>query len=128
MLLIDQNLQNASFSKEGGFVLGLLFALNIVQPQELVPNILGLTSTAATALLAAYELTGSISGSVYSSSVPAGLVISQSPISGTTAPAGSDVSYVLSIGTADSRLLVKALTPGAFEGVSYSPGDEFDLP
>jgi hypothetical protein len=65
-----------------------------------VPDVVGLTQANAEAAIVA---SGLIVGAVttgYSDTVPAGEVISQDPIAGTSVPSGSAVDLVVSLGTA----------------------------
>lgn len=64
-----------------------------------VPNVVGLTLTAALAAVAAVALQTALQQS-YSSTVTSGQVISQNPVAGATLPAGGSVIVVLSAGVA----------------------------
>jgi len=64
-----------------------------------VPNVVGLTQTAALAAIAAAGLTAALQPS-YSSTVSSGTVISQNPTSGTSLPPGGDVIVAVSAGVA----------------------------
>jgi hypothetical protein len=63
-----------------------------------VPNLVGLDTTTATAVLAGYGLVLGTTSQVYSSTVTTGLIVSTSPIAGTNVAAGSAVNIVLSQG------------------------------
>lgn len=63
-----------------------------------VPNIVGMTETAAKTALTASGLSFESITEEYSSTVAAGVVISQSPQAGTTAADGSGVNFVISLG------------------------------
>ncbi len=63
-----------------------------------VPLIVGLTDTAARAAIAGATLTVGVVTSENSATVPAGQVISQSPVANTSVALNSAVSYVLSLG------------------------------
>ncbi len=65
--------------------------------QPIVPNLVGLTDTAAEAALSSMTLVGSAS-TVYHATVPLDEVISQGTPTGTTVPTGATVSYVVSLG------------------------------
>jgi hypothetical protein len=62
-----------------------------------VPNVVG-TAQAAQAAITASSLTVGTASSVYSSTVAAGNVISQAPAAGASAPQGSSVNLVISLG------------------------------
>ncbi|MEP0386429.1 MAG: BspA family leucine-rich repeat surface protein [Dokdonia sp.] len=65
----------------------------------IVPNVVSLSQTdAATTLTNEGLLTGILTG-VYSDTIPAGTVISQDPIAGTSVVFGSSVNLVVSLGT-----------------------------
>lgn len=69
------------------------------QPQYvLTPNVVGQTITQATAILGNVDLVLGTVGHAYSDSVPAGKIISQSPITGTQVLIGSSVNVVVSDG------------------------------
>jgi beta-lactam-binding protein with PASTA domain len=73
------------------------FVVSLGQPQ--IPDVIGLTEAAATSAITAIDnLTVNITTSQYSDTVPAGSVISQSPIAGTTVPIGTTVNIILSLG------------------------------
>lgn len=63
-----------------------------------VPNIVGLTQTQAESFLIAYGLVTGVVSAEYSLSIPAGILLSQFPFSGTEAGCGSGVNYTLSLG------------------------------
>ena len=104
-----------------------------------VPPVVGLTQSAATA---AVEAAGFVRGSVteaFSSTVAEGIVISQSPAAGTSATAGSSVSFVVSKGpetlvvpdvvgleqsAAEAALVAAGLTAGT---VTEAFSDSVDL-
>jgi beta-lactam-binding protein with PASTA domain len=64
----------------------------------LVPNVVGMTAADAAALLAGSDFTSS-STLANSTTVPIGIVISQSPNAGLSRPVGSNVALVVSAGT-----------------------------
>lgn len=71
-----------------------------------VPNVVGMTQTAATT---AFTAAGLVVGNVTtqsSSSVAAGLVISESPIAASSVPSGTAVDLVVSSGTATAQIFV----------------------
>ena len=67
------------------------------QPPK-VPNVLGLTQTAAQTAITAAGLTVGAVSQDYSAAVPAGLVISQNPAAGIEVATGSMVDFVVSLG------------------------------
>jgi hypothetical protein len=66
----------------------------------LVPNVVGETQSAAESLLASFGLVVGKVDDAYSSTVPAGRVISQDPAAGSTADVGSGVNLTISQGPA----------------------------
>jgi beta-lactam-binding protein with PASTA domain len=78
-------------------------AMNLVvssgRPPVAVPNVVGQTQAAATASLTGAGFTVSVTTAA-STTAAAGTVISQTPTGGSTAPAGSNVAIVVSLGTA----------------------------
>jgi beta-lactam-binding protein with PASTA domain len=70
-----------------------------IGPQpETVPNVVGMTQSAASVTLSQVYLNVGTVSQEYSSTVPAWLVISQSVEAGTTLPYGSYVNLVISLG------------------------------
>ena len=67
-------------------------------PQPVVPNVLGMTRSAAESAIAGAELAVGTVSEEYSPSVPAGRVAGQFPAAGTGVDAGTTVSLVLSKG------------------------------
>ena len=67
-------------------------------PQTTVPDVVGKTQADAAAAILAVQLTVGPVTSQYSTTVPAGRVISQTPAAGTTVNAGTAVSLVVSLG------------------------------
>ena len=65
-----------------------------------VPNLVGLTEIAAKAALAATDISFGEVTEEYSSTIAAGIVISQTPTSGTTVDGNTTVSFVVSKGAA----------------------------
>ena len=82
-------------------------AVNLVvssgPPQVAVPNVVGLTQTAATSAITGANLTLGTVTTASSTTVPAGSVISQTPTAGTQATQGSAVNLVVSSGSAAGR-------------------------
>ena len=66
-----------------------------------VPNVVGQTQAAATAAITGAGLVVGTVTQQSSATVPAGSVISQNPLSGTSVAAGSAVSLVVSTGPAN---------------------------
>jgi beta-lactam-binding protein with PASTA domain len=63
-----------------------------------VPDVSGLTQSAATTVITAASLAVGSVTTITSTSVPAGNVVSQSPAAGATVPHGSPISLVVSVG------------------------------
>jgi beta-lactam-binding protein with PASTA domain len=77
---------------------GVALVVSSGPPPVAVPNVVGLTQSAAgTALTAATLTTGAVTQAT-STTVPAGSVISQNPIAGTLVPPGTGVALVVSSG------------------------------
>jgi beta-lactam-binding protein with PASTA domain len=74
------------------------YVLSLGAPLVTIPNVVGLTGAAAQAAITGASLTVGTVTSANSTTVAAGLVISQSPAGGGTAAPNSAVSYVLSLG------------------------------
>ncbi len=66
-------------------------------PQTTVPDVVGLTEAAAVGAIAGATLMAT-SSTAFSTTVPAGSVISQNPAGGTTVDEGSNVNIVVSLG------------------------------
>jgi beta-lactam-binding protein with PASTA domain/Ca2+-binding RTX toxin-like protein len=75
------------------------FVVSSGRPPVAVPNVVGQTQAAATTSLTNAGFTVTVTTAA-STSVQAGTVISQTPTGGSTAPAGSAVAIVVSLGTA----------------------------
>src|SRR4051812_45442452 len=75
------------------------FVVSSGRPPVTVPNVVGQTQTAATSTLAGVGLTATVTFQP-STTVQAGVVISQTPTGGQSAAAGSAVALVVSQGTA----------------------------
>ena len=67
-------------------------------PFRLVPNVVGLSQAEAEQAIISVDLTIGVQTKQYSHTVPAGIVISQGPVSGTSVPIGSAVNLVISLG------------------------------
>ena len=67
----------------------------------IVPNLSGMTAEEAQRELASYGLTWRAGTAEYSDEVEEGLVVSQSPAAGATVESGTEVTYILSLGTED---------------------------
>lgn len=102
-------------------------------PPEGVPNLIGLTQSAAVAAIIAADLSvGVVSSAI--NPTPAGFVFTQNPIAGSTVPAGTPVSFTISLGpqtgvvvpdivgltaaAAEAALADVGLMPGAITGVT----------
>jgi beta-lactam-binding protein with PASTA domain len=71
-----------------------------------VPNVVGLTQTAASTAITGAGLTVGTVTTQSSATVAAGLVISESPVSGTSVASGSAVNFVVSSGTVTTGELI----------------------
>ena len=106
------------------------------------PAIEGETQAAALSLIAAASLTAGVISEEFSNTVPAGIVISQSPAAGTQVEYGSAVDFVVSLGvenatmptimgldvdTADALLLSSMLTTGVVSAVSVGVGEFYTV-
>ena len=78
--------------------LGAAWKLGAFSVNHTVPTVVGLTKAQATTLLSSDGFTVSITGPVSSPSVPAGSVVSQTPMAGTNAASGATVSIAISGG------------------------------
>ena len=88
-------------------------------PQVAVPNVVGLTQAAATTAITGAGLTVGTVTTASSTTVPAGSVISQSPVGGTQVNTGSAVALVVSSG------LPQVAVPNVV-GLTQSGGDDGD--
>lgn len=104
----------------------LLLLLPPIPIPIIVPNVVGLTQSAAVGAISSIGLTVSSITFVNSLTVPAGLVISQTPVAGTGLPVGGLVSIVLSLGPI-TGFRVMAVTAGEYGGEYYEPRDVFDI-
>lgn len=94
-LVISQNPAAGASATAGSAV---SFVVSIGPEPGTVPSIVGLTQSAATTALTNEGFVAGTVTQAYSASVTAGLVISQDPVAGTRIPAGSAVSFVVSLG------------------------------
>lgn len=90
-----------------------------------VPNVVGMTQSNAVFAISSLGLVIT-NISFVNSNVPAGLVISQSPVGGTSLPIGGAVTLVVSLGPL-SGFRVQAISAGEYNGQYYVPGDVFDI-
>ncbi len=92
---------DGGFGDEDGTVNGSITdpgGVGIPPPQETVPNVVGLTQSAATtAITSDFLVLGTVT-TAYSSTVPSGSVISETPAAGTLVNTGSAVNLVVSLG------------------------------
>jgi len=99
-------------------------AMNLVvssgRPPVAVPNVVGQTQAAATASLTGAGFTVSVTTAA-STTAAAGTVISQTPTGGSTAPAGSNVAIVVSLGTAPTIATTVTRTNTASSNTITSP-------
>jgi beta-lactam-binding protein with PASTA domain/N-glycosylase/DNA lyase len=82
----------------GGTTVPIGSAVDLVVSAVTVPNVVGMTQASASSILATEGLTVGNVSQAFSDTVAAGLVISQSPAATTTAPVGSPVDLVISLG------------------------------
>jgi hypothetical protein len=81
----------------------------------LVPNVVGQTQSAAQSLLTSAGLVLGTITQAYSSTVPAGRVISQNPAAGATAEVGSTVNLTISQGPAPSSWVLRGTEDITFD-------------
>ncbi len=81
----------------GSLLVCLLLAAGC-KPSSTVPNVAGMTESAATAAVAAAKLVIGEVTSAYSTTVPLGCIISQDPAAGARVATGGTVNVVISIG------------------------------
>src|SRR5206468_2047837 len=104
--VISQN-PIAGTSVAAGSAVAFVVSLGPAPVPVLVPNVVGLTQAAAqTAITGAGLGVGAIT-SANSATVPAGQVISQNPVGGTSVAAGSAVAFVVSLGPAPAAIAVE---------------------
>lgn len=82
-------------------------------PPVTVPDVVGQTQAAGTTTLEAALFVVSVA-TAYSSTVPAGTIISQDPAGGASAPGGSTVTITVSLGDAPAPPPSTAVTGGGF--------------
>jgi len=97
------------------------------QPQVAVPSVVGLTQTAATTAITNAALVVGTVTTATSTTVPAGSVISQSPVGGTQVNVGSAVSLVVSSGLPQVAVpsvvgLTQAAASSAITGAALTVG------
>ena len=95
--------------------------------QVTVPNIVGLTETAADSALTGVGLAPGAKTSAYSTTVAKDLIISQAPAAAATVAKGSTVSYVVSLGIEQVTVpnivgLTETAADSALTGVGLAPG------
>jgi probable HAF family extracellular repeat protein len=94
----------AGVSVAGGTAISVVVSEGLAPTQ--VPNVIGDTQAAAAAALTGAELTLGTVGQQASATVPAGEVISQSPIAGNSVAVGSAVNLILSVGPAQVSVVL----------------------
>jgi len=100
----------------GGSSVDLIVSLG---NQPAVPNVVGMTQTAATTAITAVSLATGAVTEQYSGSIPAGNVISQNPATGTIVNIGSDVNLVISRSTVGADAFYEGFANPPF---GVSPG------
>ena len=90
-------------------------------PQVMVPNVVGLTQTAASTSITDATLTVGAVTTASSTTVPSGSVISQSPIAGTQIVTGSAVALVVSSGAPAVALAVDKVVFSDGTGARTTP-------
>ena len=101
-------------------------------PTVSVPNVVGQTQAAATTSLTNAGLTLGTVTTASSPTVPAGSVISQNPVGGTSVPVGSAVNLTVSTGPASTRVNVAATANGgtalasSFHSAGFLPAGTLD--
>ena len=91
---------DAGTSAGSGSDISVVISTGKAAASKTVPNLVGLTEIAAKAALAATDISFGEVTEEYSSTVAAGIVISQTPTSGTTVDGNTTVSFVVSKGAA----------------------------
>ncbi len=91
---------DAGTSADSGSDITVVISTGKAAASKTVPNLVGLTEIAAKAALAATDISFGEVTEEYSSTVAAGIVISQTPTSGTTVDGNTTVSFVVSKGAA----------------------------
>ena len=90
-----------------------------------VPNVVGLTQAAATTAITGAGLTVGVVTTQNSATVPAGNVISQAPVGGTSVSAGTSVNITVSLGAGGAspaalQLKLSQLVVGAGDSLSFT--------
>ena len=119
-LVISQNPVGGSAVNIGSSV-NLVISLG----KPVVPNVVGMTQSAATSAITSVDtLTVGTVTQQYSDTVAVGLVISQNPVGGTAVNIGSSVSLVISLGKPGPPILsISAVDNQAAETVSGAPAN-----
>ena len=91
---------DAGTSADSGSDVSVVISTGKAAVSKTVPNLVGLTEIAAKAALAATDISFGEVTEEYSSTIAAGIVISQTPTSGTTVDGNTTVSFVVSKGAA----------------------------
>jgi beta-lactam-binding protein with PASTA domain len=86
-----------------------------------VPDVVGVTQASATTAITTAGLTVGTITSANSATVPAGSVISESPLAGTSVPTGSAVALVVSLGPAPAGPAVDASASSDGTGTRTTP-------
>ncbi len=122
-LVISQN-PAAGVLMAAGAPVSLVVSLGTQTAGTTVPNVVGMTRTAAEAAITAANLTVGTVSEATSITVPTGQVISQTPASGTSAPIGTAVSFVVSLGLPSSVTVpnVLGMTQAAAEAAITAAG------
>jgi pimeloyl-ACP methyl ester carboxylesterase len=89
----------------GGSIGSAIWSFTTLTSGVSVPNVVGLTQAAATTSITGVGLVVGALTTASSGTVASGSVISESPVAGTAAAAGSAVNLVVSIGTGGSSML-----------------------
>jgi serine/threonine-protein kinase len=85
-----------------------------------VPNVIGLTSSAAAANLRSAGFSP-VAETAYSSSAPAGTVFAQTPVAGTSLAQGATVRYTVSLGPQSTTTTTTTTTPTTSTSTSAAP-------
>ncbi|MHC4477198.1 MAG: PASTA domain-containing protein [Planctomycetota bacterium] len=79
-------------------LIGSTVELVVSLGKPVVPDVVGLSQSQATALIEAVSITVGTVDPQYSDTIPAGIVIGQHPVGGTTVPVGFGMTLVVSLG------------------------------
>ncbi|MBI3801747.1 MAG: PASTA domain-containing protein, partial [Deltaproteobacteria bacterium] len=93
----------------GGLAAFQIFTIQVSAPVT-VPNVVGQTQANAESTLGAAGLTVGVTSTANSTTVPAGQVISQNPVAGTSVAPGSAVNLVISTGPPPPGLTLVSIT------------------